>query len=159
MRVAATTMIGASPEQVWRFISNVENGPRWQEAAVWTRITTPGPVRLGTQAEHEGRWLGMRIPTTGAVITFEPPSHLAYEIRSRLTPRPSVMRYDIEPHGEGTMLTLSNDAAFAGWMRPFEPLMRRSVQGMFERDVARLKDVVEAEQLTGIDDAPAGSRS
>jgi hypothetical protein len=30
---------------------------------------------------------------------------------------------------------------------------------MFERDVARLKDVVEAEQLAGLDDPPAGSRS
>ena len=35
-------------------------------------------------------------------------------------------------------------------MSPLEALMQRSVQGMFERDVARLKTVIEAEanQLT-----------
>lgn len=145
MRVAATTVIKASPEQVWQFIANVENGPRWQEGAVWTRVTTPGPIRLGSEAVHEGKWLGMRIPTSGAVTTFEPPRRLAYEIRSRLTPKPSVMSYKVDTHPDGSELTLSNEAAFSGWMKPLEPLLRRSVQAMFERDVARLKALIEAE--------------
>jgi hypothetical protein len=41
-------------------------------------------------------------------------------------------------------LTLSNDAPLPALMRPLEVVMRRNVQGMFERDVARLRDRVEA---------------
>ena len=67
--------------------------------------------------------------------------------RSRLTPEPSITSYDVEPLTRGSKLTLSNEAAFSGWMRPFERLFQRSVQGMFERDVARLKRVVEAEAM------------
>jgi uncharacterized protein YndB with AHSA1/START domain len=156
MRVAATTTIGASPEQVWSFIANVENGPRWQESAVWTRVITPGPAHVGSEAEHLGKWLWMRIRTNGAITTFEPPRRLAYEIRSRLTPQPSIMTYEVEPDSRGSKLTLSNQAAFGGWMRPFEPLLRRSVQGMFERDVVRLKGVIEAEVKTGAP-SPAGA--
>jgi len=147
MRVATTTVIKASPEHVWEFITVVENGPRWQEGAVWTRVSTPGPMRLGSAAEHEGKWLGMRIRTTGEVTVFEPPFRFGYTIRSRLTPKPSVMRYEIEPIAGGSKLTLSNEADLGAWLRPLAPLLQRNVQGMFERDISRLKAVIEAEAV------------
>lgn len=49
----------------------------------------------------------------------------------------------LEPVPDGTRLTLSNEAPMRGWMKPFQPLLRRSVQGMFERDLARLKSLIE----------------
>ena len=45
----------------------------------------------------------------------------------------------------GTTLTLSNQAPGSVWMKPFEPLLQRNVQATFERDVARLKVLIEAE--------------
>ena len=138
-------VINATPEQVFRFIAVPENGPRWQEGAVWTRVTTPGPVRLGSELEHEGRWVRMRIPTTGVVTVYEPPVRYGYDITTKLVPKPSLMRYALEPLAEGTKLTLSNEASVTVWMRPFERLLQRNVQGMFERDVARLKALIEAE--------------
>lgn len=144
MRVAATTTITATPERVWRFITIPENGPLWQEGALSTRVTTLGPVGLGSEMEHEGRWLRMRIPTTAVVTVYEPPLRYGYDITTRRVPQPSLMRYSLEPVPEGTRLTLSNEASMPGWMKPFEPLLRRSVQGMFERDIARLKALIEA---------------
>ena len=148
MRVEAATVINATPEQVFRFIAIPENGPRWQEGAVWTRVTTPGPVRLGSEMEHEGRWLRMRILTTGIVTVYEPPRRYGYDITAKLFPKPSLMRYALEPVAEGTRLTLSNEAPGSGWMKPFEPLLQRNVRGMFERDVARLKALMEAESAS-----------
>ena len=145
MRVVAATVIRATPEQVFRFITVPENGPRWQEAAISTRVSTPGPIGLGSRMEHEGRWLWMRIPTTALVTVYEPPRRYGYDITTKMLPRPSLMRYGVEPVPEGTRLTLSNEAPASGWMKVFEPLLQRSVQGMFERDVARLKALIEAE--------------
>jgi polyketide cyclase/dehydrase/lipid transport protein len=145
MRVVAATVIRATPEQVFHFIAVPENGPRWQESAVSTRVTTPGPVGLGSEMEHEGRWLRMRIPTTAVVTVYEPPLQYGYDITTKLFPKPSLMRYAVEPVAEGTRLTLSNEVPGSGWTKPFEPLLQRSVQGMFERDVARLKALIEAE--------------
>ncbi len=145
MRVEATIVIDASPEQVFRFITVPEEGPRWQESAVSTRVTTPGPVSLGSAMEHEGKWLWMRIPTTAVVTVYEPPRRYGYDITTRLAPAPSLMRYILEPVAGGTRLTLANEGALGGWMRPFQALLQRNLQGMFERDVARLKAVIEAD--------------
>lgn len=145
MRAEAATVIKATPEQVWSFITVPANGPRWQEGAVSTRVTTPGPVDRGSEMEHEGKWLWMRIPTTAVVTVYERPFRYGYDITTKLSPQPAPMRYDLEPVAEGTRLTLFNEAATSGWMKLFEPLLQRSVQGMFERDVARLKSVIEAE--------------
>lgn len=147
MRVAAWTHIRASEEQVWAYITAPENGPRWQEGAIWTRRTADGPIGLGSRMEHLGRWLGMQIPTTAVVTAFDPPRRYGYDITSRLSRGPSRMRYDLEPGPGGVKLTLSNEAELPVWVRPLEGLLRRNVQGMFERDVARLRAVIESEVI------------
>jgi uncharacterized protein YndB with AHSA1/START domain len=154
MRVEAAIVIAAPPEEVFRFVTIPEQGPRWQESAVSTRVTTPGPVALGSRMEHEGRWLWMRIPTTAVVTVYEPQRRYGYDITSPLAPAPSAMRYTIEPVAGGTRLTLSNEASLRRWMKLVEPLLERNVQGMFERDVARLKAVIEADLASSASPAP-----
>lgn len=157
MRVSAETVIDAAPERVWAFITVPGNGPRWQEGAVSTHLTTPGPVRAGSEMEHVGRWLGMRIPTRAVVTVWVPPVRYGYDITTKRFPKPSLMRYEVESLADGTTkLTLSNDAPVSGWMKPLEPLLQRSVQGMFERDVARLKALIEAQEAPAVDRTNAG---
>ncbi len=144
MRVEASVLIRADAEMVFQFIAAPENGPRWQEGALSTRVTTPGPVRLGSEMEHVGRWLRMRIPTRAVVTVFEPVSAFGYDITTALSSQPSRMRYVLEPAAGGTKLTLSNDATLPRFVLPFAPLLQRSVQGMFDRDVERLRGVIEA---------------
>ncbi len=145
MRVQASVLIRANADKVFQFIAAPENGPRWQEGAVSTRVTTPGPVRLGSEMEHVGRWLGMRIPTHAVVTVFEPVSRFGYDITTTLSSKPSQMRYLVEPVADGTKLTLTNEATLPRFVLPFAPLLQRSVQGMFNRDVGRLRGLVEAE--------------
>lgn len=68
-------------------------------------------------------------------------------------------RYTVEPVAEGVRLTLSNEAPVSGWMKPMEAVLQRSVQRMFERDVARLKAIIEAEAQAAAGALPsAGER-
>lgn len=144
MHVSATITIDATPEVVWDYIVGVENDVQWQEAAVWTRVTSPGPVGLGTTMDHVGKMLRRRIPSTAAVTVFEPPRRFGYDASIRGLPEQMRMRYDIEPDGAGSRLTLSSETRLAGPMRIIEGMMRWSIQRMFERDVARLARAVEA---------------
>lgn len=146
MRVEAAVLIRADADTVFQYIAAPENGPRWQEGAVSTRVTTPGPVGLGSEMDHLGRWLGMRIPTHAVVTVFEPVSAFGYDITTALSRKPSRMRYVLEPVADGTKLTLSNEATLPRFVLPFAPLLQRSVQRMFDRDVVRLRGAIEAEK-------------
>lgn len=110
---------------------------------MWTRVTTPGPVRLGSEMEHIGRWLGMRLRTHAIITVFDPPTVFGYDITSSMSSAPSLMRYALEAIPEGTRLTLSNEWTLPWAMAPFGGLLRRNVQRMFDRDVRRLRDVIE----------------
>ena len=143
MRVESSVVIAADQRAVWDFITRPENGPRWQEGAVSTRVTTPGPVRLATKMDHVGRWLGLRIRTHAIVTVFEPPVAYGYDITTAMAAAPARMRYRLEPMERRTRLTLSNDATLPMLMRPLERVMQRSVQAMFDRDVRRLRGVLE----------------
>ena len=156
MRVSASSVIGATPEHVWDFITVPENGPLWQEGAIWTRRTTDGPIGIGSKMDHLGRWLRMRVPTTAVVTVFEPPIRYGYDITTKLSRNPSLMRYEVQSCAEGSRLTLSNEAQMPGWIGPFESLLQRNVQGMFERDVERLKSVIESEGGSTQARSPAG---
>ena len=57
-----------------------------------TRVTTPGPVRLGSEMEHLGRWFGMRLRTHAVVTVFDPVSAFGYDITTTLSETPSRMR-------------------------------------------------------------------
>jgi hypothetical protein len=144
MHVEATVIIRSDTDEVFEFIAAPENGPRWQEGAISTRVTTPGPVGVGSQIEHVGRWMGMRLPTRAEVTLFEHGARFGYDITTAMSPSPSQMRYSLVQVADGTRLTLSNDFTLPGYMRLFAPVLRRSVQRMFERDVRRLRDLVES---------------
>jgi hypothetical protein len=144
MRVESSVVIRADIHSVWAFIALPENGPRWQEGAISTRLVTPGPVRSGSQLEHVGRWLGMRIMSRAVITVFEPPTAFGYDITTSMSSTPSRMRYLLAREGECTKLTLSNEAKLPALMAPLASLLQRSVQAMFNRDVRRLQDTLEA---------------
>ena len=150
MQVEASTVIKVDPHEVFKFIAAPENAPRWQEGAVSTRVTTPGPVRRGSEMEHVGRWMGLRLSTHATVTVFEPESEFGYDIMTAMSPTPSRMLYSLSTVAEGTNLTLSNQFTLPAIMAPLAPLVRRNVQRMFERDVDRLRHVLE--------NAPPGSQ-
>jgi len=143
MRVAAEVTINAAPQDVFAFITAPEENPRWQEAAISTVVTTPGPFGRGSEMAHQGKWLGMQFPTRATVTVFEPNRGYGYDIASRFGS--SMMRYDLERAAEGTKLTLSNEAPLPRLMRPLASILQRNVLGMFQRDVQRLKTVIEAD--------------
>lgn len=143
MRVEAEITIDAAPHDVFALITAPEEGPRWQEAAISTVVTTPGPIGLGSEMTHQGKWLGMQFPTRATVTVFEPERRFGYDIASRFGS--SATRYDLEPTHAGTKLTLSNEAPLPVLLRPLTSILRRNVLGMFKRDVQRLKTLIEAD--------------
>jgi hypothetical protein len=124
-------------------VSEPERDPEWQEAAIWTKVRTPDPLRVGSLMDHEGRFMGLRVRTTGEVTAYELDRLLEYDFTTRLGR--TTMRFELDDVAGSTKLRLSAISPMPLVMRPMTPFIRRSVQGMFDRDVLRLRDVVESE--------------
>jgi hypothetical protein len=62
-RFKQSVVINRPVEQVFAFVSDLENDPPWSGAAEMRR-TSPGPVGIGTTFQQRDRFLGRRLELT-----------------------------------------------------------------------------------------------
>ena len=141
MEYQVSTVINRPLDEVFRFVTNVENQPRWQAASIENHLLTPGPMAVGAQIQHIGKWLGRRYESIGQVVEFEPDRRWAY--KSLSGPYQLEMRYRFEPTAAGTRLTLTAEGGDLGFFRLPGPLLRFFAQRVLQADLDRLKRVLE----------------
>ena len=88
-------------EEVFAFLANFENVPRWNHAIAETRKTTGGPVGVGSRF-LQVRQVPRRSEEAFEVTGYEPPHYLA--IRGTLGPFDSELSYEIGTSGADTRL-------------------------------------------------------
>jgi uncharacterized protein YndB with AHSA1/START domain len=97
-----TVVIGRPIEEVFAFLSDFENVPRWNYAIVETRKVSQGPVGVGT-IYQQVRSVPSRSEERFAVTAYDPPRQL--ELRGQLGPFPSRLSYALGAVPEGTPVT------------------------------------------------------
>jgi uncharacterized protein YndB with AHSA1/START domain len=139
--VQVSDVIKRPKEDVFAFVSNMENSPLWGRTVKTTKVSE-GPVSVGTVFREEARIMGRRINSQAEVTEFDPPSRLSYtgrfgngwEEHARIT---------FKAVDEGTRMNLTGEAEMgrlAELLAPiFSLLIRKQVQSLFKS----LKDVLE----------------
>lgn len=100
MTYQVSTLIHRPLEEVFRFVTQVENQAKWQAATVENTQLTPGLMRVGAQMRHSGKWLGRTHQSVGQVEEYEPNQRWAY--KSVSGPYDLAMHYRFEAVGEDT---------------------------------------------------------
>jgi hypothetical protein len=97
-----TVTIRRPVEDVFAFLADFENVPRWNKAILRTRKTSPGPVGVGTTYRQV-----RTVPSTSEegfeVTGFEPPRRL--EVHGDIGPFAATIGYLLAPMGDSTQLT------------------------------------------------------
>jgi uncharacterized protein YndB with AHSA1/START domain len=142
MHAFANTVTIARPAgEVFAFLADFQNVPRWNYAIEQTRKLSPGPVRVGT-AYRQTRSVPRRSEESFEVTVFEPPSRLA--IRGRIGPFQATAGYLLEPVAGGTRLTnhveLEPSSAL---LRLVGPLAVPSVKAAVARNLTALQGLLE----------------
>ena len=132
-------------EEVFAFISNAENLPRWRAATLEiTKISSGAP---GVGSTFRGRFTFLGRPFEGnlEVIALEP----QHRYGTRLTdgPFPLEARYTLERAGSGTHLTLVIEGQPGGFFRLAEPLVVSMAKRSYESDLHNLKEMLEAQAV------------
>jgi uncharacterized protein YndB with AHSA1/START domain len=135
-------MINQPLEEVFAFVSNPENIPKWSSMGSEVKITSAGPIGVGTTYRNVVTLLGRRIEREVEITAYEPNRSFAQKTRSG--PFPVGSRMTFERVDGGTRVNLTSVAEPGGFFKLAEPLLVRMIKRQFEADFANLKDLMES---------------
>jgi carbon monoxide dehydrogenase subunit G len=135
MRAELSVEIARSPEEVFDYLTDVSNLPRWQSGV-------HSAEREGSQIHESRHMLGRGLQTTLEIEAEERPR--LFTIRAVASPVPFTVRHELEPSGAGTKLTVIGEGD-AGLLPGFASgIMARRAEKQFRKDFERLKRLLEA---------------
>lgn len=143
LEVTSDVAIARPAEEVFAFLADAENNPRWQRGMRSCRWTSDGPIDVGSTYEQRAAFLGRPIDSTFEVTAFAPGRSIT--ITTIESTFPITVTRSVEPRGERACLVraqVSGDPSKA--FRVAAPAMRWMVQRSVRADYARLKALMEA---------------
>ena len=135
VRAEVVVDIDRTPEDVYAYLTDVSNLPKWQSGVHAAR-------REGAQIHESRHMLGRELNTTLEIEEEEPPH--VFALRAVNSPVPFSVRHELEPSGGGTRLTVTGEGD-AGLLPGFAAgIMARRAEKQFRKDFERLKRLLEA---------------
>ena len=143
--VEVETTILRPPAKVAAFAGDPTNATDWYANITSVDWQTPPPVVVGSRLDFVAQFLGRRLAYTYEVVELVPERRLV--MRTADGPFPMETTYTWEPAGEGaTRMTLRNRGDPSGFSRVAAPIMERMMRRATTKDLARLKDLLEASE-------------
>ena len=137
--VECSVEIDRPADEVFAFVADFANNPRWQggmDSCRWTSDTRG----VGATYAQVAHFLGKTIETHFEVTAVEPGRSISIE--STVSTFPIQVTRSVEALGPGrSRVTAHVRGQPTGWMKLFAPLVGRAVR----KDYARLKAILEAE--------------
>jgi uncharacterized protein YndB with AHSA1/START domain len=148
VKFSNTVTINCPQREVFAYLADFENVPRWNYAIEQTRKVTGGPVGVGSRY-HQTRTLPRRAEETFEVVTFEPEHTIV--IRGDLGPFHGDIAYVLESAGDATALTNTMDLTASGPVRVVAPLASSRISDAVAANLDVLRQILER---GGADQAP-----
>ncbi len=139
-------VIRRSVEDVFTFVSNYRNSPRWVSGALQHTKVSAGPIGVGTMIRTTGRTMGLRVEATRIVTAYEPYARYAFKSEYRQVPLTTTFLF--EPISDGTRLTVVVEGEPTGLFKAATPLVLVTIRQQFENDLRRLKTLLEEPERT-----------
>ena len=143
MRVERSIVVARPHEEVFAFVANLENLTAWQPEVVEVRVD--GPLEAGARYTEVRTFLGKRFESTLEVTALEPPT--AFALRVVKGPIPISVRHTFEPDGTGTRIRIHGEGDESRLRGFTGALVGRLAARRLEADLARLKAVLEQDDL------------
>jgi len=139
--------IDAPITAVWARLADIETQPDWMTEMKRVRLSTDGPVGVGTRGEAEVRILGIPVTDPVEVTEFSAPHRFAIRHEGRFSGA-GLLTLDTLDGGRRTRVEWAETL-----VPPVLPNLGALVQGpilqrVFQADLERLKTLVEADRGT-----------
>ena len=136
-----TVRIERPVEEVFDYVSNPGNFPRWN-SAVQAISTTSGQGEPGSTYLMQRDLPDGRAANELEIVDRERPT--AFTIRTTSGPTPFVYRYRFDADGDATVMELDADVELSGLAGALGPLASRRVKRGVDANFAALKQILES---------------
>ena len=141
-RFQQSVVINRPVEQVFEFVCDLENDPKWTPGTVMRR-TSQGPLGVGTTFEQHDRFMGRRMNFSVEVTDYEPPRKIGLKTTSGQLSFGGHRMF--EPVNEGaTRVTFAGEGHAPGLMKLAEPLLAAAGERRLRVQLGNLKRLLES---------------
>jgi uncharacterized protein YndB with AHSA1/START domain len=142
--VLTEAVINRPREEVAEYASNPDHAPGWYVNIKAVEWKSDPPLRVGSRVAFVAHFLGRRLEYTYEIAEYEPDTRLVMRTAQGPFPMETIYTWDTLPSGQ-TRMTLRNRGTPAGFARIAAPMMAAAMRRANEKDLARLKRVLEGE--------------
>jgi uncharacterized protein YndB with AHSA1/START domain len=143
-RFEATTVIDRPIEEVFAFLSDGTNDPKFSPRVLEIAKTTDGPVGVGTTYASTVKDAGVKTKREFKITEFDAPTKIRWsEVSKNLVSAPEG-GYDLAPEGTGTRVTIYNVLEGHGFGKLLEGFALRSARKGADDFGRSIKAAVEA---------------
>jgi uncharacterized membrane protein len=144
--ITAEVAIRRPVREVAAYMIDPAHDPEWIGGVREVRMETPPPLAVGSRVARVAHFLGRRVEYVNEVTELDPARVL--DMRSVRAPFPMRVTYSFEPRGpdgaNGTTVRNRVRGAPGGFFAIFGPLLGPMVKRSVQKDLERLRDVMEA---------------
>ena len=139
--VSTSIVINRPLADVAAYAANPDNVPKWYVNITSVEWKSTPPARVGSRIAFVAHFLGKRIAYTYEIVEL---TDRKLVMRTAEGPFPMETTYEWEPAGSGTRMTLRNRGTPSGFASITAPFMARAMRRANEKDLAALKQLLEA---------------
>jgi uncharacterized membrane protein len=139
--VSTSIVIHRPLADVSSYAANPDNVPRWYVNIKSVEWKSAPPARVGSQIAFVAQFLGKRIAYTYEIVELGDRKLVMLTAEG---PFPMETTYEWEPVEGGTRMTLRNRGTPSGFSSIAAPFMARAMKRANEKDLAALKQLLEA---------------
>ena len=143
-RFEGTAVIDRPIEEVFAFLADGENDPKFSPRVLEIKKTTDGPSGVGTVYASTVKDAGMKTQREFKLTEFDAPTRIRWTELSKNMITVPEGGYDLAPEGEGTRLTVHNEFEGHGFGKVILPLALRSARKGADDFASAIKAAVEA---------------
>jgi len=141
IKVEVSIVIQKPVGEVFDYTNDPAKNKAWQEGLVESKITSSGPVGVGTQITDVRKFLGRDMDSKLEVTAYEPNKRVSLKTIS------GPIKFEItqlyEPAEGGTKLTMIGEGEPGGLFKLAEGAVKKQFEGQLQGDLGRLKAVME----------------
>lgn len=138
-RMEGHGIVHRPPDEVFAFVADAENNPRWHAHVRETHWIDDGPTRPGRRGRQVGRLFGRDWSFVAEVADWDPPHLVSFQV---IEGRPIRTTIRVEPAAAGSLVTLTVElpSILSARLDPlFSWLLERATGRRGRSDIARLE--------------------